>query len=114
MIKKIFRVESFQIGEGAISGYIASFLAILSFLGVLAFHFPQYLTTPDLRANYNTDFIRQIMFVSLVIAGSLGLLNFVRNKNKRLGATAWCFVIATLSLGGHQVEVQEYDDVTYS
>ena len=36
-------------GKGMISGVIALTLAILCFLGVLAFHFPEYLTTPQLR-----------------------------------------------------------------
>lgn len=110
MKNRIFRVDSFQFGEGTISGYIACLLAILSFLGVLAFHFPQYLTTPELRVNYDTNFLREVMFVSLVLAGSLGLLNFVRNKNKRLGAVAWLFIIASISLGGHQVEVVDFQD----
>ncbi len=113
MLSKLFRVESFKIGEGAISGYIACFLAFLSFLGVIAFHFPQYLTTPELRTSYDTDVIRQIMFVALVISGSLGLLNFVRNKNKRLGAFAWVFILVTISLGGHQVEVNDFESVKY-
>ncbi len=113
MINKLFRVDNFHFGEGSISGYIACLLGILSFLGVLAFHFPQYLTTPELKANYDTDFIRQLMFVSLVISGSLGLLNFVRNKNKRLGAIAWIFIIAAVSLGGHQIEVQPYESSEY-
>ena len=37
--------------HGKVSGVIAFSLAILCFLGVLAFHFPQYLTTPELRKN---------------------------------------------------------------
>ncbi len=114
MLNKIFRVNNFQFGEGSISGYIAVLLAILSFLGVLAFHFPQYLTTPELREAYDAEFLRQVMFVSLILAGSLGLLNFVRNKNKRLGAVAWVFVIAAISLGGHQVEVGEIQSSRYS
>ena len=36
-------------GRGLITGVIALTLAILCFLGVMAFHFPQYLTTPELR-----------------------------------------------------------------
>ena len=113
MYKKLFRVDSFKVGEGAISGYIACFLAFLSFLGVIAFHFPQYLTTPELKASYDTETIRQVMFIALVISGSLGLLNFVRNKNKRLGAFAWVFIIATMSMGAHQVEVQDYESAKY-
>lgn len=38
---RLFRAEQFQVGEGNISGYIACFLAVLSCLGVLAFHFPE-------------------------------------------------------------------------
>ena len=113
MLKKIFREQSFQFGEGAISGYIACMLAVLCFFGVMSFHFPQYLTTPELRVNYNVDFLRQLMFVSLVIAGSLGLLNFVRNKNKRMGAFAWFFIIITIALGGHRVEVLDFEETTY-
>lgn len=109
MINKIFRSDEFRFGEGSISGYIACLLAILSFLGVIAFHFPEYLTTPELRDKYNVELLRQLMFVSLIIAGSLGLLNFVRNKNKRLGAVAWAFIIAAISLGGSRVEVQDYE-----
>ena len=33
-------------GRGMGSGVVALILAILCFLGVLAFHFPQYLSTP--------------------------------------------------------------------
>ncbi|EPJ44221.1 MAG: putative transmembrane protein [Osedax symbiont Rs1] len=113
MLKKIFRVDSFRFGEGAISGYIACLLSVLCFLGVLSFHFPQYLTTPELSANYNVAFLRQLLFGSLVLAGSLGLLNFVRNKNKRLGVFAWFFVIISIALGGHRVEVLDYQHSTF-
>lgn len=113
MINKIFKGGNFQFGEGSISGYIACLLAALSFLGVLAFHFPEYLTTPELRQNYDVELLRQLMFISLVLAGSLGLLNFVRNKNKRLGAVAWLFVILAVALGGHRVEVNEFETATF-
>lgn len=114
MLNKIFRSDEFRFGEGSISGYIACFLAVLSFLGVLAFHFPEYLTTPELRRAYDPEVLRQLMFVALVISGSLGLLNLVRNRHKRLGAFAWLFVIASITLGGHTVEVSEFStDVPY-
>lgn len=110
--KKIFRTSHLQIGEGNISGYIACFLAILSCLGVLAFHFPEYLTTPELRKSYSVEFLRQLMFVALIISGSLGLLNFVRNTNKRLGATAWFFIVLAIGFGGPNVEVNDFADNT--
>jgi hypothetical protein len=52
-------------GQGLITGVIALSLGILCFLGVLAFHFPEYLTTPQLRQSYNVAVIRQIMLAAL-------------------------------------------------
>ena len=40
-------------GHGLVSGVISLSLAILCFLGVLAFQFPEYLTTPQLRKSYD-------------------------------------------------------------
>src|SRR6476620_2192692 len=64
-----------QPGTGLASGVVAFTLALLCFLGVIAFHFPQYLTTPELRQKYSVDIIRHIMFASMVIAGSISVLN---------------------------------------
>ena len=58
-------------GKGMVTGVIALGLALLCFLGVLAFHFPQYLTTPELRKAYNVDAMRLLLFWSLVIASTL-------------------------------------------
>jgi len=102
----------FQIGNGRLSGYIAVTLAVLSFLGVLAFHFPQYLTTPQLRQSYDVDVIRQLMFIALVISGSLGLWNMIRNVNKRAAFIAWCFIAITIALGGNRIDVADFPDHT--
>ena len=74
------------------------FLASLSFLGVLAFHFPEYLTTPELRQSYDVSIIRTIMFVALIVAGTLGLLNVVRNKRKRLGMFSLVVVFTCIQM----------------
>lgn len=103
---------AFKIGDGRLSGYIAVALAVLAFLGVLAFHFPQYLTTPELRQSYDVTVIRYVMFVGLVISGSLGLWNIIRNVNKRAALIAWFFVVVTIALGGHRVEVGDFADNT--
>ena len=97
-------------GRGLISGTIALSLAILCFLGVLAFHFPQYLTTPQLRQSYNVDVIRSIMFVSMVIAGGLALMNIIFNRSRWLASTAFLLVASTAMLGGNTVPVANFDD----
>lgn len=112
MLTNFFATKPLQVGKGRISGLVACFLAILSFLGVLSFHFPEYTTTPDLRAVYDVELIRKLMFGALVIAGSLGMLNFVRGKSRRLGLLAWMFVLVSIALGGHRVEVGDFADNT--
>ena len=92
-------------GHGLISGVIALSLAILCFLGVLAFHFPQYLTTPELRKSYNVDVVRLLMFWSLVISGGLALFNIVFSRARWLAFAAFVLIALTLALGGHKVPV---------
>ncbi len=99
-------------GHGLISGVIALSLAILCFLGVLAFHFPEYLTTPQLRKSYNVDIIRNIMLVALAIAGGISLVNVIFNRARWLAAFAFALVALALLLGGHKVPVNDFADNT--
>lgn len=64
-------------GTGMVSGVIALGLAMLCVLGVLAFHFPEYLTTPQLRQQYSVAFMRELLYWSMVLAGGLALFNAV-------------------------------------
>lgn len=72
---------------------------------MLAFHFPQYLTTPELRRSYDVGVIRQIMFWAMVMAGSLALVNIIFNRSRWLSAFAFGLVALTVMLGGHSVNV---------
>ena len=92
-------------GKGLVSGVIALTLAILCFLGVLAFHFPEYLTTPQLRKSYDVTVIRNIMLVAMAIAGGISLVNIVFNRARWLATFAFAIVAITALLGGHKVEV---------
>jgi len=92
-------------GHGMVSGVIALGLGILCLLGVIAFHFPQYLTTPELRKSYNVDIIRNIMLGAMVLAGSLSLLNIIRGRSRWLSASAFGVVAFTVLLGAHSVPV---------
>jgi sterol desaturase/sphingolipid hydroxylase (fatty acid hydroxylase superfamily) len=99
-------------GVGIASGVVALGLAILCFLGVLAFHFPQYLTTPELRRQYSPDIIRHIMFAALVLAGSISLLNVLFRRQRGLNGVAGVLILATLALGGSHVPVADFPDNT--
>ena len=99
-------------GKGLITGVIALALAILCFLGVLAFHFPEYLTTPQLRKSYNVDVLRQVMFWAMVVAGALSLINVIGGRARWLALAAFVLIGLTLALGGHKVPVNDFADNT--
>ncbi|MES2100937.1 MAG: sterol desaturase family protein [Pseudomonadota bacterium] len=92
-------------GKGMVTGVIALALAILCFLGVLAFHWPQYLTTPQLRQSYNVEVMRQLLFGSLVLAGALSLFNILMGRARWLALGAFVLIALSLALGGHKVPV---------
>ncbi len=92
-------------GRGLLTGTIALTLGILCFLGVLAFHFPQYLTTPELRKSYSVDVLRQVLFVALVIGGGLSLMNVIFNRSRWLSGFAFGLIALAALLGGSKVPV---------
>jgi len=92
-------------GRGLASGVVALTLAVLCFLGVLAFHFPEYLTTPQLRKSYDVGVMRQLLYWSLVVAGAIALFNMVFGRVRWLSAGTFVLIGLALALGGHKVEV---------
>jgi sterol desaturase/sphingolipid hydroxylase (fatty acid hydroxylase superfamily) len=92
-------------GKGLVTGVIALSLGILCFLGVLAFHFPQYLTTPELRKSYDVEWMRRLMYAAMVIAGGLSLFNIVFGRARWLSSAAFLLIALTALLGGHKVDV---------
>ncbi|MES2296604.1 MAG: sterol desaturase family protein [Pseudomonadota bacterium] len=99
-------------GYGLASGIVALVLATLSLLGVAAFHYPQYLTTPELRHAYSPDLIRHLMFAALVLAGAISLLNVMFKRSRGLNAVAAVIVLACVALGGSHVPVADFPDHT--
>jgi sterol desaturase/sphingolipid hydroxylase (fatty acid hydroxylase superfamily) len=99
-------------GKGLVSGVVALSLAFLCFLGVLAFHFPEYLTTPQLRKSYSVDLMRQLLYWAMVIAGGIALFNIVFGRARWLALGAFVLVAAAALLGGHKVPVSDFADNT--
>ena len=99
-------------GRGMGSGVVALILAILCFLGVLAFHFPQYLSTPELRKSYDVSTIRLIMYWAMVVAGGISLYNILFARTRWLAASAFFLVAASALLGGAKVPVNNFPDHT--
>lgn len=101
-----------QRGRGLVTGTIALSLGILCFLGVLVFHFPQYLSTPELRRSYDVDVMRMVLLAAMVVAGGLALVNIIFNRSRWLSAFAFLLVVAAALLGGHKVPVNDFADNT--
>lgn len=89
-------------GKGLVSGVIALTLAVLC---LLAFHFLQYLTMPQLRKSYDVSVIRTIMLVAMAIAGGISLVNILFNRTRWLATFAFSLVALAALLGGPKVAV---------
>ncbi len=99
-------------GVGKVSGVIAYSLAILCLLGVIAFHYPQYLTTPELRAKYSVEVLRGVMLVALLISGGIALANFILGRYRWLNLFTLAIVAVAVALGGPAVPVGDFPDGT--
>lgn len=95
-----------------LSAVVSLSLAILCTLGVLAFHFPQYLTTPELRHVYSVDVIRHILFAALIVSGTLSLVNIILNRNRNIHIVAALLIVICWAAGGSHVPVSDFPDHT--
>lgn len=93
-----------RIGQGRISGYASAFLGVMSFLTVLCFLYPSYLTTAELRSVYDLDQIRFLLRIGICVSLAFGLVTFALGRRKRMGAVGILFTLAALALGGWNVQ----------
>ena len=94
-----------RVGDGRISGYLSVALGTLSVLAVLCFMFPDYLTTPSLRAGYDLALLRKLLAAGIVFSAGFGLLTFLLNRQKRFGALGIVLSLLAIYLGGSSVPV---------
>ncbi len=98
--------REFRLGDGNISGYIACGLGVLSFLAVLCYLFPSYLTTTDLRQAYDGETLQTVLMVGMWTSLAFGLLTFILGKRRKLGAIGVVFTAIAMWLGGYNVPVE--------
>jgi sterol desaturase/sphingolipid hydroxylase (fatty acid hydroxylase superfamily) len=98
--------EPTRFGHGWISGVFAVALGALGLGAVLCFHFPQWLTMPELRRLYPLPVIRAILHLVLVAAFLLGTASVCLRYNKALGLSAIGLTLIAALLGGSQVAVE--------
>ncbi|WP_158094077.1 sterol desaturase family protein [Erythrobacter tepidarius] len=92
-------------GTGWLSGVLGIVLALLALLSVLCWHFPQYLTLPELRERYPLALVRLAIDIGLLAAMGLAGLSMLLRKRKALGVTALILAGAALTLGAGGAEI---------
>lgn len=97
--------ESTGFGTGWWSGILSAFFGILAFGGVLCLHFPQVLTSPELRPHYSMHIIRVLIQCLIVGAMSLGIISSILRKKKTLAFTGLLFATGAAALGGSSVPI---------
>jgi Na+-driven multidrug efflux pump len=90
---------------GHVTSILGMSLGILCLLGVIAFHFPEYLTTPELRQEYSVEFLRQILFYTLIVSGGFAISNILLNKERPINIFTISIVTIAVILGGSAVPI---------
>lgn len=97
-------------GEGKISAAISVLFGVGSVLGVLCFHFPEYLTTAEFRQVYDVEIIRKVLMVSMYTALGFGIFSFIRTKGARKGgAVGVAAVVLAFLMGGYEVQIEDFE-----
>ena len=99
--------ESTGFGTGWWSGILAAFFGFLSFGAVLCLHFPQLLTSPELRAHYPMQTMRLLIQGLIVAAILFAVISSILRKKKILALTGMLFAIGATALGGSSVPINE-------
>jgi hypothetical protein len=86
--------------------YIAAFLGVMSVFGVLAFHFPEYLTTPRLRELYDVSQVRLLLLLGLLVSTLVGLIALLFGGIKRYALLGMCCTLLAWIGGGPNVSIE--------
>jgi len=94
-------------GTGWWSGVLSAFFGLLAFGAVVCLHFPQVLTSPELRPYYPMPVIRALIQAVIVGAIGCGLVSAMLRRKKVLALTGMSFALGATLLGGASVPINE-------
>ena len=89
-----------KIGEGRINGALSIVFGSIAVGGVLCFHFPELLTTPEFRAEYDVAALRNVLAGCILVAFAFALRSLIANQAKRAGLVGGGLAALSLVLGG--------------
>jgi lathosterol oxidase len=94
------------LGSGWISGVVAVFLGATAAGAVLVLHFPDLLTTEDLRDRYSLPLLRGLIATVIGLAFLASCLNLLLRRRKALGLAGLALTLAAVLAGGADVEIR--------
>lgn len=101
--------REFRIGNGRISGYGSLFLGSMNLAAVLAYLYPAYLTTRELRAGYDAELLQEVLKYSMWLSLFLGTITLIINRKKRLGISGIIFTLVAFALGGYTIPLRSVE-----
>jgi lathosterol oxidase len=94
-------------GTGWWSGVLSTFFGLLSFGAVICLHFPQLLSSPDLRPYYPMALMRLAIQGVIVAAILCGVVSAMLRRKKVLALTGILFALLASLLGGASVPINQ-------
>ncbi|MEL7022282.1 MAG: sterol desaturase family protein [Pseudomonadota bacterium] len=96
-----------RFGDGKIGALLSLSLGILSVLAVLAYRYPSYLTTTELRQVYDAESLQVLLKYGMYTSLLFGFLTFVLNRGRyrKMGGAGIAFTLIGFLLGGYNIPV---------
>jgi len=92
-------------GTGWWSGVSSAFCGVLALGAVVCLHFPQLLSSPDLRPYYPMYVIRMLIQAVIVAAIFFGVVSAILRRKKLLGLTGMLLALVATLWGGSSVPI---------
>jgi lathosterol oxidase len=92
-------------GTGWFSGLAGVLLSFGSFMAVLVFRYPHWLTISETAPRYPVETMRMLLTLALMAGFLLSATSLVLRPSKRLGITGLFFCLAAIVAGGSTVAV---------
>src|SRR5215831_5477260 len=94
-------------GSGWWSGVLSAFFGVLAFGAVICLHFPQVLSSPELRPYYPMQLIRPAIQAVILAAIFFGVVSAMLRKKKVLALTGMMLALGATLLGGASVPINQ-------
>ena len=99
--------EPTTFGSGWWSGVLSAFLGLLALGAVVVLHFPQVLSSPELRPYYPMALMRMLIQGVIVAAIILGVISAMLRRKKALALLGMLCALGATLLGGASVPINE-------